>query len=169
MADQSNSLGRVSGRVVALLVADGVDAAQVGSICWALAARGARVERIAPLSGPVRPVGGAWFDSDRILENTPSLAYDAVVVPGGAPAACALASNVRALSFVAQAFHHHKTLAFIGEGIRLLQAGPRGLRRCPGLVVEPGDQASPSFLNELMTELGRHRHVHRHYFEAETA
>ncbi len=150
--------GGIKGRKVAILVADGVDAAQVASITRELEAAGARVETVAPRLGTVKPGKGPAFEAMRTLESTPSLVYDAVVVAGGKAAGDALADDGRALHFVAQAFKHHKTLAFYGSGVEVLKASPiRFVVSSSAHGVLIGD-SSPAALKTLVLEIGKHRH-----------
>ena len=153
--------GGIEGRVVAVLVADGVDAAQVAAVTKALEAEGARVETVAPRLGLVKPAKGAPFEAKRTLESTPSLVYDAVVVAGGKEASDALSDDGRALHFVTQAFKHHKTLAFFGSGVEVLKASPirfNVAKSAHGVMIS---EPSPAALKSLVLEIGKHRHWDR--------
>jgi catalase len=153
--------GGIEGRVVALLVSDGIDAAQVTAITRMLEDHGARVETVGQRLGAIKPSAGAAFEVTKTLESTPSLVFDAVVVPGGKAAADSLADDGRALHFVAQAFKHHKTLAFYGSGVEVLKASPIRFdvsKSAHGVLIS---EASPAAMKALVQEIGKHRHWDR--------
>ncbi len=104
------------GRKVAILVAPGVDAAQVGAVEAALKAHGAMFDVVGPHLGAV---GGVR--ANKTFANTSSVLYDAVFVPGGHDGA-ALEAMGDARAFVAEAYKHAKAVAGVGEGAGLLRA-----------------------------------------------
>ncbi|MFZ6180572.1 catalase [Nannocystis pusilla] len=109
-------------RQIAVLVADGVDGAQVDAIKAALTAGGALVEVIAPSMAPVKRSDGKPLAPQKSLKTAASVFYDAVYVPGGADSAAALKKEGVALHFVAEAFAHYKPLAATGDGLDVLLA-----------------------------------------------
>ena len=111
------------GRKVAILVAPGVDAGQVGAVEKALKAHGAMFDVVGPHLGAV---GGV--QANKTFANTSSVLYDAVFVPGGHSAA-ALEQMGDARAFVAEAYKHAKAIAGVGEGVGLLRAAlPEGAK-----------------------------------------
>ncbi|RYE80492.1 MAG: catalase [Myxococcales bacterium] len=113
-------------RKVAILVAAGVDGAQVKAIQDALKAEGATGELVAPRVGPVKAADGKALEARKSFENSPSVLYDAVLVPGGKDSVATLAKTGAALHFVAQAFKHCKAIGAIGDGAAVLKAAPLG-------------------------------------------
>jgi catalase len=106
---------------------------------------------------------------DYTFQSMPSVMFDAVLVPGGAASAQALARSGEALQFVLEAYRHCKPMCLIGESAELLrQAG-----------IAPGDAPGPAGViigtNEPTTRLqmaqdfiaaiGRHRHWSRGFVE----
>ena len=125
----------LSTRKIAVLVADGVDGAQVATIRLMLEEKGAVVQLIAPKLGPIAggkgplkapkvgskaDVGTSPLKADQSFDITTALHFDAVIVPGGASAE-ALRGEGKALRFVAQAFKHCKAVAGFGDGARVCE------------------------------------------------
>ena len=121
-----NNPRSIKTRKVAILVAAGVDGAQVETIQKALEAEGAVGEIVAPRIGPVVTADGKKLEARKSLEGSPSVVYDAVIVPGGKASVGTLRGMGLALQFVAQSFKHFKAVGAVGEGIELLQAAPLG-------------------------------------------
>jgi catalase len=113
-------------RKVALLVANGSHAADIGAISGALVAQGAMVRLVGPHVGQLADSEGGVLDADASLENEPGVLFDALAVVGGVDAATALASDARALEHVRDAYRHGKPLLFVGEAQAVWEA--TGLR-----------------------------------------
>ncbi|GJG85225.1 catalase [Gemmatimonadetes bacterium T265] len=126
--------GSARGRKVAILVAEGVDAAQVEAARAGLAAAGAVGEVVGPALGMVPAAdgaapgaaAGAAVDAKRTFANAASVLYDAVYVPGGAASAATLRQTGDARAFVSEAYKHGKPIAVTAEGLQLLGASEVG-------------------------------------------
>ncbi|KAB8186232.1 catalase [Nonomuraea phyllanthi] len=103
----------VATRKIAILMADGTDAAEVTALRESLEGKGAICEVVAPVEGSV---GG--IPVDRQLSAAGSVLYDAVVAADGS----ALAPLGRAQFFVKEAFKHGKAIGAVGSGRELLEA-----------------------------------------------
>ncbi|MEV4576996.1 catalase [Nonomuraea jabiensis] len=103
----------VATRKIAILMADGTDAAEVTALRESLEGKGAICEVLAPAEGAV-----AGIPVDRQLGAASSVLYDAVVAADGT----ALASLGRARFFVMEAFKHGKAIGAVGSGRELLEA-----------------------------------------------
>ncbi len=104
-------------RKVALLVADGVRAADVRECRTRLEAKRVVVETVAPHGGQVAASGQEELPVDRSLPTVGSVLYDAVLViaaPGGA-------AEQPARDFVTEAFRHGKAVGAVGAGLDLLK------------------------------------------------
>ncbi len=149
--------GNIEGRVVGILVGDGVDRSGAVSVSRALEKVGAEAVVIASHGGTVDG------DDDDVLEvtksalTTQSVEYDALVVAGGASAQ-ALARDPYTAVNLSEAYRHYKTIAAWGRGIEVLDAVgiPTG---APGVVtsVKPGR----TFAQDLIESIGWHRHWER--------
>ena len=103
--------GSVRGRKVALLVADGIDAASLRVAHAALAGAGAVPRFVGARLGRVRPSEGAPIDVEVTMETAPSVTWDAVVLPGNDSA---LAAYGQALEFIKDQYRHCKPILVLG-------------------------------------------------------
>ena len=152
-------------RKVAILVADGVDRASVNALHAGLLAQGAVPRLVGIKLGPVTDADGGTFEAEVTLENTPSVLYDAVVVPGGKAAVEKLGSVGLTAEFIQLAFRHCKPILAMAEGAALVQNAGVPLMLAngepdPGIVhVEENDPASA--LPQLVEAMAAHRHFAR--------
>lgn len=112
----------LKGRHVAILVADGIDGAQLNGPRKALSDAGVVADVLAARGGEVRAAGGEMVNVDRTLEVCHAADYDALVIPGGRRAMDALGREQRAVQFVKEFMAADKPVAAIGDGVRLLVA-----------------------------------------------
>jgi catalase len=126
----------VATRKVAVLAADGVDAASLRQLKDALERGGATARIVAPRLGALEGDDGDEFLIDFSLLTASSVLFDAVYVPGGAASVAALAQERDAVEFVTEAYRHCKAIAATSEGVELLRA-------CPGILAgdDGGDGA----------------------------
>ncbi|WP_122314879.1 catalase HPII [Pseudomonas cichorii] len=118
---QANLLsGDIVSRKVAILVADGVDGKAVAAMQKALQAEGAHSKVLGPSSAPVKTADGKSLPVDASMEGMPSVAFDAVFVPGGKEALKALSTDGVALHFVLEAYKHLKAIAVAKDAKALL-------------------------------------------------
>jgi len=113
--------GSAKGRKVAILAADGVDAAGIRAIKTALKAAGARGLVLASRLGTLAAQDGSHVQVDHTIVTEPSVGFDAVFVPGGTESARTLAASGDALHFIAEAYKHAKPIAASGAGVELLR------------------------------------------------
>ncbi|SLI30446.1 Catalase CatB [Mycobacteroides abscessus subsp. abscessus] len=158
----------IATRQVAVLAADGVDAAGVRALRSALTERGAIVEVIASHGGMVHADGGDGdtLPVDRTLMTVASVLYDGVVVAGGQTGVETLTRNGEAVHFVLEAFKHAKPVAAFGAGVSLLRiAGILDAARVheadptTGVITTDthGDGLDERFVADLARALANHR------------
>ena len=117
---QANLLpGNIKTRKVAILTANGVDAAAIDAMKKALEAEGAHAKLLGPTSAPVKTADGKALPVDASMEGMPSIAFDAVFVPGGAASITALSGDGVALHYLLEAYKHLKAIALHGEAKQL--------------------------------------------------
>ncbi len=148
-------------RRIAIAVADGVDAAAVRQIYASLLKDGAQPRVVGQHLGEVKSVNGKPLDVEVSFEATPSVLYDAVVLPPGEAASAALGRDGRVLEFLRDQYRHDKPFLVLGAGRQLVtaaglpQALPNG-EPDPGLII-----ADPSGLNPALaafkTAIARHK------------
>ncbi|MGB9110228.1 MAG: catalase [Telluria sp.] len=107
-------------RRVAILVAPGVDGAQVGKLYADLLNDGAVPRLVGNMLGKVKSADGSALDVEISLEAGPSVMYDGMIVPDGAAAADLLARNAQAVDFVREQYRHGKPILALGGGANLL-------------------------------------------------
>ncbi|GAA2511426.1 catalase [Pilimelia columellifera] len=145
----------IAGMRIAVLAADGVDAAFLAPLTEALHGQQAVVELLAPVDGPVAVAGGGELPATRALFTTASVLYDAVVLPGG-KGVPDLAADGHAVHFVAEAYKHGKPIAVAGAGELLLAAAhlPNGGDVALGVLRHDGDGApGPGWIESVLTAL----------------
>ncbi len=124
-------------RQVALLVANGVHHASLAALQKALTAEGAVAHFVGPRVGNFTAAdGGRMIEANKSLENSPSVLFDAIVLPDGADAVQALAKDGHTMEFLKDAFRHCKTILSLGASDVLLdQAGMLELtNKDPGML-----------------------------------
>jgi catalase len=163
---ETGVLGDITGRKVAILVADGSSADDVETIATALEDAGAQALVIADKLGEVAGEGGA-IPVDHRLVTMPAVVFDAIYLPGGTEAASALAASSLARNFVAEAFAHAKAIASSDEGSLVLrEAGiPRSDEALDGVVIGAAEAIAANFIEAI----GRHRAWGRAELEPVTA
>lgn len=111
---QANLLsGNIRSRKVAILLADGADADDIRHIIGVLDGEGASAKLLGPTSAAVKTSDGKTLQPDATFDGLPSIALDAVFVPGGV--AKALEGNGVALHYLLEAYKHLKAIALCGD------------------------------------------------------
>ena len=135
--------GDIKTRKVAILAANGVDGAAISALKKALEAAGAHAKLLGPTSAPVKTAEGNLLAVDASMEGLPSVAFDAVFVPGGAKSVQALSTDGVALHYLLEAYKHLKAIALAGEAKQLLQV--LHLEADAGLIVGADAKALKAF------------------------
>jgi catalase len=87
---------------------------------------------------------------DASMEGLPSVAFDAVFVPGGAASIKALSTDGVALHYVLEAYKHLKAIALQGEAKQLLDV--LKLEADAGLIV-----GTDALIKPFFAAIGQHR------------
>jgi catalase len=157
--------GSVRTRKIAILVAEGVESGSIVDIVEGLNAVGAVTRLVGTRLGRVGVKDGEALEVDATLENSPSVLFDAVVLPADGEAVDALCLNGRALEFVKDQYRHCKTVMALGESSKILRkAGipltlPSG-EADPGLLLT-GENGHDADLASFVRAVGQHRHLLR--------
>lgn len=145
---QANLLsGDIKTRKVAILAANGVDGMAIDALKKALQAEGAHARLLGPTSAPVTTADGKTLPVDASMEGLPSVAFDAVFVPGGAKSIQALSGDGVALHYLLEAYKHLKAIALQGEAKQLLDV--LKLEVDAGLIVGGDAKALKAFFNAI--------------------
>ena len=157
--------GRIQGRKVAIIVADGVDGAFVKSAQGALDKLGAVARLVGARLGTVKSEQGESIEVDATLETTPAVLYDGLILPSGRGAAQALGKVGQAAEFIKDQYRHCKAILAVGTGCDLLAKAdvPKGL---PNGDADPGlllfaEKGFANALPEFVQALAQHRHFAR--------
>ncbi len=144
-------------RVVQILAADGCDLAGVRRLKDELVAAGLAVHVVAPHKGAIVGAGRKRDELtvDRSFLTACSAEADAVVVAHGT---AALADVPKVVTYVQEAYRHHKTVAAMGDGVRVLEVAGVATSEPGVLVVE---KATKAFTKTMVGLLGLHRHWER--------
>jgi catalase len=107
--------------------------------------------------------GGDTFEVDATLENSPSVLFDALVLPDGTEAVENLARDGHTLEFLKDQYRHCKTILALGASSMLLEKVgigpelPTGTAD-PGLLMGSSDAFDPQL---FIAAVGKHRHAAR--------
>ncbi|MFM5929332.1 MAG: catalase [Novosphingobium sp.] len=107
---QKQAKATLQGRCVGILYAEGSNKAQIDELKKAIEAEGGMVKLVAPKVGAI-PVKGGTLKADGQLAGTPSVMFDAVISILMPDQAEALARDVGAVGWFADAWFHCKTIA----------------------------------------------------------
>jgi catalase len=161
----------IATRRIAVLVASGVEVGALRVLQQALQDAGASCRIVAAHLGSVATSSGQQLSVDHTFANMPSVMVDAVLVPGGAASAEALARDGDAVHYVLEAYKHGKAVCVIGEGVQLLRtlgigAGEGG-PPVPGVLIGRNDPpARAQLAHDFIAAIARHRHWTRQNTEA---
>ncbi len=148
-------------RQIALVVVDGVHAASLSAVQAALQSAGAVCHLVGTRIGPFDADDGSAIEADRSLENSPSVLFDAIVLPDGESAIEVLAGVGQTLEFIKDAFRHCKTILALGASSRLLElAGIPQSAEDTGLIVADAASAAAA-AKKFTAAVAAHRHPAR--------
>ncbi len=162
--------GTIKTRRIAVLLADGFDAAAVAEMTRALLKAGATAKTIAPRLGVVTGANGAELKVDCSFLTGSSVLFDAVYIPGGDRSIEKLMQVPEAQEFVSEAFKHCKAIAASDAGVELLTSSLAGklAAEAPGKQVAVSQgvvisrEAKPSAVAKAFIEaIAQHRHWER--------
>jgi len=180
--------GKLDGKKVAILVADGFEQVEMTKPREALDDAGAETKIVSLRSGQIQGMNhmekGDKFDVDLTLDDARPEEFDALMIPGGLYNPDALRSNEDALDFARQFFQAGKPVASICHGPQVLISADlvrgRKMTSWPAIkvdmrnagarwvdeevVVDNGLVSSrkpddiPAFNNKMIEEFGEGRH-----------
>jgi catalase len=111
----------LKGRVIALLVSDGVDCALIETFRAAVHKEGAHLKFVAPHVGGAQTADGKMLVTDMQLAGAPSIFFDAIGVIVSEAGARELGREASAVEFLSNAFNHLKVIGYIPPAKPLLQ------------------------------------------------
>jgi catalase len=111
----------IKSRMIAILLADGVESNSVITIQDALTEQGALVEIVAPRLGVAIAEDNTLVPVKQSFLTTASVMYDAIYIPGGTNSVATLAADPDAIHFINEAFRHCKAIAADPDAEQVLQ------------------------------------------------
>ena len=156
--------GTIRARRIAVLVADGCEAEPLLALTERLVKEGAVPRFVSIRLGAVESTSGATIEVDVSLEATPSVLYDAVVLPSGESAVTTLQQDGRTLEFLKDQYRHCKPLLAFNGTAGLLQACgidpmlPSG-EPDPGVVT--ATKKPEDTFDRFVAAIAKHRHFER--------
>lgn len=152
--------GSIRARRVAILVADRCEGVPLVALATRLTGEGAVPRFVSTTLGAVEAASGDAIEVDVSLEATPSVLYDAIVLPDGADAVGRLKADGRALEFIKDQYRHCKPLLALGQGAQLLAAcGIEADAADPGLILATTDASDGA--DAFVAAIAKHRHFAR--------
>lgn len=154
-------------RKVAVMLGTGFHTAEVQALLQELTASRITAEIVSKTIAPVKGVDGTLIEPQQSLLTAASVLYDAVYVSGGAQGVDELLSDVASVGFVREAFQHFKTIAAIGDGVRLLisagavQAAGVKNTTTNGVLIAEEQGADKAFYKSFIDAIAQHRHWDR--------
>ncbi len=156
--------GGIATRKIAILIANGIESESVSVVMDALTEAGAVPKLLGSRLGTVTSEDGETFEVDATLENSPSVLFDALVLPDGMEAVENLARDGHTLEFLKDQYRHCKTILALGASSMLLEK--LGIRPelptgtvDPGLLIESSSDALDPQV--FIAAVGKHRHAAR--------
>lgn len=146
--------GVIKGRQVALLLSEGVNAADVLNALQALQAAGVHPKLLASHLGNIVADDGSTLPIDATFAGSPSITVDAVLVPHGHIDALLMSGEAR--HYVLEAYKHLKVIGLSGDARRFksLLGLEEGVAE-EGVV--EGEEAEGTLLETFLNELVKHR------------
>ncbi|HTV80456.1 MAG TPA: catalase [Steroidobacteraceae bacterium] len=151
--------GGIATRKVAVLIAEGVEGQSLTTIVQSLQKAGAVVRLLGSRLGTVTAADGQALEADASLENSPSVLFDALVLPDGSEAIAALAKDGHTLEFLKDQYRHCKAILVLGAAADLLAKAGIPSAQDPGLIVAAGGAHADA--TAFIKAIGRHRHPER--------
>ncbi|MDO8862079.1 catalase [Haliea sp. E1-2-M8] len=146
-------------RQIAVLVEDGVQHESLVTLFEALSEAGAAVHFVGPRVGMFVCDSGEKVEANKSMENSPSVLFDALVVPDGSKAVKALAGNGHTMDFVKDQLRHCKTILALGAGRELLEMADIEPAMGDDMGILRGDGASVAEITpKFIKSLTAHRH-----------
>ncbi|MBC5816747.1 MAG: catalase HPII [Candidatus Eremiobacteraeota bacterium] len=159
--------GPVATRKVAVLAADGVDAAAIKAMRTSLSAQGVQLKVLAAKLGTLKAADGTAVPIDHTILTMPSVVFDGLFVPGGTKSIAALSASADAIHFVQESYRHCKPLCASGEGTQLLERGGIASESDAGNgVITASAKGRKSLEAAFLTALSRHRFWQRESVDA---
>lgn len=156
--------GGIASRKVAILIANGIEGESITAVMDALTEAGAVARLLSSRLGTVSSEEGETFEVDSTLENSPSVLFDALVLPDGTEAVESLVRDGHTLEFIKDQYRHCKTILALGASVTMLERLgirpelPSGQEDTGLLIASSLEALDPQV---FIAAVGKHRHFAR--------
>jgi len=165
--------GSIVSRKVAILVADDISATDVRAAQQLLTEHGATVRLVGARLGKITADGGDMLEVDVTMENTPSAAFDGMILPARESVVAALLADVHGRDYVMDQYRHCKTLLVPTAAARMLAdggfLGDDEHEAADEGIVTTVDAVTEADVLRFVSALSAHRHFARLPVTAESA
>lgn len=156
LSQNNQPANSIRGRKVAILVAEGVNKAEVESLQGMLKKEGAAGTVIAKHLGTLTGEDGSKLEIDQSFLTASSVMFDAIFIPSGEKSVNALLKCGHSKRFIDEAYRHCKPIGAIGKGIELVDAClTKSSSNESGIINAGKDDAS--FLKSFKEAIAKHR------------
>ncbi|MNC15297.1 Catalase HPII [compost metagenome] len=150
--------GSVKGRVVAILLSEKANAADVLAAMKALKSEGVHTKLLFARMGEVAADDGSLLPIGATFAGSPSVTVDAVIVPGGDLSS--ILDNGDAAYYLLEAYKHLKVIGLAGDARQFKSKLAIDAQGEEGVV--EGDTVTKSFTDDFLKSLAAHRVWSRH-------
>lgn len=117
---------------------------------------------IGPQLGPVKSGKGVSLEAMATLENSPSVLFDALILPDGNAGVELLSAEKQTSEFIANQYNHGKTILAIGASSKLLESAgvvksASSTKLADGVFLAAGKDVEKVGA-QFIAALGKHRH-----------
>jgi catalase len=152
-------------RRIAILIVEGIDAKAATVAHETLGTQGAVPRYVGIKLGRSKAADGTVLEAEVSMENSPSVLWDGLIVPGGEAASAALSRSGHALEFLKDQYRHCKPILLFGEAKTLLDKSGISATLSsdgddPGLLLFD-DERIDKGLTAFVKALTKHRHFER--------
>ncbi|GGD54458.1 catalase [Lacimicrobium alkaliphilum] len=149
-------------RQIAILVEEGVHHVSLVALYEGLTEAGAIVHFVGPRVGMFDSNSGEKIEADKSMENSPSVLFDALVLPDGNAAVEALKGNGHTMEFINDVYRHCKTILALGAGQELLKEAGIDPQTDEDQGILLADSADVADMTPVFIEaVAAHRHLSR--------
>ncbi len=110
-----------AGRMIGVLVTDGIEGAELQKLYEAIKAEGAEAKLIAPRVGGIKTSDGKFMKANERIDGGPSVLFDSVVIMISEEGLTLLKDEPAARDFVSDAVAHHKFIGHNEHGATLVK------------------------------------------------
>lgn len=153
--------GGIRSRRVAILATRGVRAKEVHALVEALGGQGAGVRILGPCVGALETEEGQALDADASVENSPSVLFDALVLPAGEEAVARWSVDGRVLEFVRDAWRHGKAILALGTASEVLSVAGIDIEASADAALVMAESVDEDVLSRFTGAIARHRNPER--------